>query len=59
MRETTQREWKEHSKFKASSESFTIDAAKLWNKADPNIKSATTLGAAKRLIKIYCKTLEI
>ena len=59
VRESSQREWKEHSKFKVSSESFTIDTARLWNKVNPNIKAAQTLGSAKNLIKNYCKTLEI
>ena len=45
--------------FKVSSESFTIDTARLWNKVNPNIKAARTLGSAKNLIKNYCKTLEI
>ena len=58
-RESTQRDWKEHSKFKVSSESFTIDTARLWTKVNPNIKAAQTLGSAKNLIKNYCKTLEI
>ena len=58
-RNTTQREWKEHSKHKASSESFTVDTARLWNKVDTEIKTAQSLGIAKSLIKKYCKTLEI
>ena len=59
VRDTTQREWKEHSKYKIASESFTIDTAKLWNQADHNIRTAKTLGFAKSLIKEFCKTLEI
>ena len=58
-RNTTQREWKEHSKHKASSESFTVDTARLWNKVDTEIKTAQSLGIVKSLIKKYCKTLEI
>ena len=59
VRDTTQREWKEHSKYKAASEIFTIDTARLWNKVDPEIKAAQSLGIAKSIIKKYCKTLEI
>ena len=51
VRASTQREWKEHAKYKAASESFTIDTAKLWNKVDPKIKAAQSLGNAKSLIK--------
>ena len=55
VRESTQREWKEHSKYKVSSESFCIDTAKLWNEADPSIKAAETLESAKRLIIFFVK----
>ena len=44
---------------KESSESFTIDTARLWNHADPSIKAAQTLSAAKSSIKKYSKNLEI
>ena len=57
MRASTQIEWKEHEKYNAASESFTIDTAKLWNKVDPKIKAAQSLGIAKSLIKKYSRTL--
>ena len=39
--------------------SFVRDSGKIWNQASREIKEATTIGAAKRLIKQYCKTLPI
>ena len=59
VRDATTRQWKEHAKYKNSRESFNIDAAKLWNNADQNIKNAETLQSAKTLIKKFCRTLEI
>ena len=51
VRESTQREWKEHTKYKVSSESFTIDTAKLWNKADPSIKAGRNIGICQKTYK--------
>ena len=59
VRESTNREWKEHFKYKVASESFTIDTAKLWNHVDTSIKEALSLGIAKSSIKKYCRTLKI
>jgi len=39
--------------------SFTIDAAKAWNKASEKIRRAKTLAMAKKAIKVHCKTLPI
>lgn len=39
--------------------SFTIDAAKVWNKASEKIRTAKTLATAKKAIKAHCKTLPI
>jgi hypothetical protein len=39
--------------------SFTIDAAKVWNKASEKIRTAKTLAMAKKAIKAHCKTLPI
>ena len=52
-------QWKDQAKYKNSSESFNIDTAKLWNKADNEIKNAETISRAKSLIKKFCKSLEI
>ena len=42
---------KEHTKYKVSSESFTIDTAKLWNKADPSIKAGRNIGICQKTYK--------
>ena len=39
--------------------SFTIDAAKVWNKPSEKIRTAKTLAMAKKAIKAHCKTLPI
>ena len=59
VRSSTTRQWKDQAKYKNSSESFNIDTAKLWNKADNEIKNAETISRAKSLIKKFCKSLEI
>ena len=56
---TTNKKWKDTSKTKAASLSMSRDCAKLWNSASENITNAPNLHGAKRLIKIYCRTLEI
>ena len=43
--------WKDDAKFKAASESFSRDTAKLWNNAPIKIKNAPNLSCAKREIK--------
>ena len=59
VRQSTVKLWKDSAKTKVASESFSIDAAKLWNNATDEIKNALTLRGAKREIKKFCKTLEI
>ena len=39
--------------------SFTIDAAKVWNKALEKIRAAKTLAKTKKAIPAYCKLLPI
>jgi len=39
--------------------SFTIDAAKVWNKASGKIKTATSLAIAKKAIRVHFKNLPI
>ena len=39
--------------------SFTIDSAKVWNKASEKIRRAKTLATAKKAIRAHCKTLPI
>ena len=58
MRPTTTITWKDSAKTKAANESISIDSARLWNNAPPDIKNAHTLWTAKKAIKKYCKNLE-
>ena len=51
--------WKDNARTKTGSCSFSIDTAKLWNGCPETIKSASSLGIAKKLIKSYCASLEI
>ncbi len=37
--------------------SFTIDAAKIWNKASENIRTVKSLAMAKKAIRAQCKSL--
>ncbi len=39
--------------------SFTIDAAKVWNKASQKIRTAKSLAMAKKAIRAHCKCLPI
>jgi hypothetical protein len=39
--------------------SFTIDAAKVWNKASQKIRTAKSLAMAKKAIRAHCKSLPI
>ena len=59
VRLNTTKMWKDSAKTKAASESLSIDAAKLWNNAPTEIKTAPTLRVAKKAIKKYCKLLEL
>ena len=59
VRTTTTKMWNDASKSKAASISMSRDCAKLWNTAPTNIINAPNLYGAKRLIKAYCRTLEI
>ena len=59
IRVTSIKEWKDTCKTKAASLSMSRDCAKLWNQAPAEITNAPTLFSAKRLIKAYCRTLEL
>ena len=39
--------------------SFTIDAAKIWNKASEKIRTAKSLAIAKKAIRAHCKNFPI
>ena len=59
LRESLIRDLKDNAKTETGQKSFCISAAKIWNNIPKEIKSAKTLNNAKRLIKIYCKSLPI
>ena len=59
VRATTTKKWKDHAKTKAARESMSIDCARLWNFAPPEVTNAVNLAAAKREIKKFSRTLEI
>ena len=49
----------DNSRLKVSKQSFNVDAARLWNLAPIQVKSAPTLNAAKTAILKHVKTLPI
>ena len=51
--------WKDVAKLKCAQESFTIDTARLWNRAPLAITNATSLQTAKNCIKRHCKEMPI
>ena len=57
--QTTQHTQREGGKTTQAEQSFARDTGKVWNQAPKEIKESKTLGAAKNLIKIYCKMLPI
>ena len=59
IRPTTARAWNEDARSEASKDSFSRNAAKLWNAAPKSVKEANTFLSAKRAIKIFTKTLPI
>ena len=58
MRLNTVKKWKDSARTKAAKESMSIDCAKLWNNAPPEIINATSKEMAKREIKKFSKTLK-
>ena len=57
LRTSSCRLWNQDAKTRAERESFSRNAAKIWNNAPLAIKNATTLTAAKKEIKRHCLTL--
>ena len=51
--------WNDNAKTKMGTESFSIDTAKLWNNCPVEIKTAKSLGIAKKSIKHYCASFEL
>ena len=59
VRMSTNRMWNQDARSRAEKESFSRNAAKLWNAAPLSIKNAKTLRIAKNEIKLHCKSLPI
>ena len=59
IRPTSIKQWKDYANLKIAQESFTIDAARLWNMAPLNIKQAESLQKAKTNIKIWCSQMTL
>ena len=59
LRESSIRVLNDNAKTEIGERSFYISAAKIWNNLPKDIKCAKTLNCAKRLTKIYCKTMPI
>ena len=59
IRPTSVKQWKDNAKLKCAQESFSIDAARLWNKAPQSIHMAESLQIAKKNIKNWCSQMAI
>ena len=59
VRPTINRKWNQDAKSSAAKESFSRNAAKLWNAAPESVKNAKNLTLAKKEIKKHCKMLPI
>ena len=57
MRPSTTREWNQDAKTGPEKESFSRNAAKIWNMAPNKLKEMTSQTMAKKAIKEFCKTL--
>ena len=52
IRPTSVKQWKDNAKLKCAQESFSIDVARLWNKAPQSIHMAESLQIAKNTFGI-------
>ena len=59
LRANPKRELKDFAKSKIGENSFCIDAGRIWNKTPMNIRTSMNINEAKRLIKIYSKTMPV
>ena len=57
IRPSTIKNWKDNAKLKCAQESFTIDAARLWNRAPLPVTSANSLQTAKTSIINHCNEM--
>ena len=59
LRPKSNRTFNDSFRLKKSEHSFNIDAARLWNAAPIDIRTATTLNIAKKLINSFCQSLPV
>ena len=59
LRPTSVRAWNQDANTTAARESFSRNAAKIWNAAPENINNAKSINIAKKEIKKYCKSLPV
>ena len=59
LRNQTKRVFNDSAKLKIAAQSFSVDAAKLWNQAPEEVTKAASIQIAKRAIRILVKTFPI
>ena len=59
LRHQANRVFNDSSRLRISKQSFSVDAARLWNLAPISVKLAPTIGAAKSAILAHAKTLPV
>ena len=59
MRPNTSRIWNQDARTMAEKESFSRNAAKIWNMAPEELKNIKTKYSAKKAINEFCKTLPL
>ena len=59
LRNNPNRELKDYAKTTIGDRSFCINGAKLWNKAPLEIRQTEKLEVAKKLIKVYSKSIPV
>ena len=59
LRTKSNRIFDDSANLKASRSSFNVDAARIWNMAPDQVRSAKSLAEAKRIIKLHTKSLPI
>ena len=59
LRARSNRIFDDSARLKISKQSFSVDAARLWNQAPDTVKMALTLGIAKSAIGLYVKSLPV
>ena len=59
LRTNPNRELRDCAKTRIGEHSFYIDGGKLWNICPQEIRNATKINEAKRLIKLHCKKMPV